>query len=78
MNATGYIELIPYLRGETGLAEAVDAIKRATRRYARRQQTWFRHQLPSGAFALDATQSVAVLTSEITKTWHANRSVNSV
>ena len=39
--AIGYKELLPYLRGECGLAEAVSEIKTATRRYAKRQVTWF-------------------------------------
>jgi tRNA dimethylallyltransferase len=69
LNATGYIELIPYLRGECDLATAVAAIKRATRRYARRQITWLRHQLPDGAVRLDALQPVDVLADEIARCW---------
>jgi tRNA dimethylallyltransferase len=40
--AIGYKELFPYLRGEISLDEAAEAIKRETRRYAKRQMTWFR------------------------------------
>ena len=40
--AIGYKELLPYLRGETSLAEATERLKIATRRYAKRQMTWFR------------------------------------
>jgi tRNA dimethylallyltransferase len=43
--AVGVRELIAYSRGETSLAEAVAAGQQATRRYAKRQMTWFRHQL---------------------------------
>jgi tRNA dimethylallyltransferase len=39
--AIGYKELLPYLRGECTLEEAIDALKTATRRYAKRQITWF-------------------------------------
>ena len=39
--AIGYKELLGYLRGETTLAESVESLKRATRRYAKRQMTWF-------------------------------------
>lgn len=39
--AIGYKELLGYLRGEQSLAEATEALKRATRRYAKRQITWF-------------------------------------
>jgi tRNA dimethylallyltransferase len=39
--AIGYKELLGYLRGEESLANAVEDLKRATRRYAKRQMTWF-------------------------------------
>ncbi len=40
--ALGYREMVAYLRGRSTLAEAVALIKRNTRRYAKRQLTWFR------------------------------------
>ncbi len=40
--AIGYKELVPVVEGYADLDDAVDAIKRATRRYAKRQLTWFR------------------------------------
>lgn len=40
--AIGYKEMLPYLRGEESLADAADRIKQNTRRYAKRQMTWFR------------------------------------
>ncbi len=40
--ALGYKELLPYLRGETSLEAAVELLKRDTRRYAKRQLSWFR------------------------------------
>ena len=39
--AIGYKELLGYLAGEESLAEAVETLKMATRRYAKRQMTWF-------------------------------------
>ena len=44
MKAAGFPELWGYLRGEIALAAAIAAGQRATRRYAKRQMTWFRHQ----------------------------------
>ncbi|WP_283606582.1 tRNA (adenosine(37)-N6)-dimethylallyltransferase MiaA [Faecalispora anaeroviscerum] len=44
MQAIGYKELLPFFRGEIPLAEAQDTIKRETRRYAKRQLTWFRRE----------------------------------
>lgn len=40
--ALGLKELSSYLDGETGLGEAVEALKMNTRRFAKRQMTWFR------------------------------------
>lgn len=45
MKAVGVPELLGHLRGETSLDEAVALARRATRRYAKRQMTWFRHQM---------------------------------
>lgn len=42
MQAIGYKEIIEYLDGKTSLSEAVDKIKRESRRYAKRQLTWFK------------------------------------
>ena len=39
--AIGHKELIPFLKGECTLDEAVENLKRETRRYAKRQMTWF-------------------------------------
>lgn len=41
----GLLELIKYTKGELELSDAVEQAQRATRRYAKRQLTWFRHQL---------------------------------
>ena len=40
--AIGYKELIPYFRNEMPLEECLDKIRRNSRRYAKRQLTWFR------------------------------------
>ncbi len=41
--AIGYKEIITYLDGKCTLSEAVEQLKLSTRRYAKRQLTWFRH-----------------------------------
>jgi tRNA dimethylallyltransferase len=46
MKAHGVPWLIRHLAGEIGLADAAAGTKRDTRRYTKRQGTWFRHQLP--------------------------------
>ena len=42
MKALGVPPLLAYLRGETGFDAAVELAKRDSRRYAKRQLTWFR------------------------------------
>ncbi len=45
MKAVGLLELLSHLRGDVPLDTAIAAAQRATRRYAKRQMTWFRHQM---------------------------------
>ena len=45
MKALGVPELITYLRDKMTLEDAVSAAKQATKRYAKRQMTWFRGQI---------------------------------
>jgi len=56
MKAVGLRELGRHLAGETALEEAIAEGCRATRRYAKRQYTWFRHQIP-GANTYNAQHS---------------------
>ncbi|MGH6931560.1 MAG: tRNA (adenosine(37)-N6)-dimethylallyltransferase MiaA [Dongiaceae bacterium] len=46
MKALGLRELIDHLNGRAELAESVARTQQATRNYAKRQLTWFRHQMP--------------------------------
>ena len=45
MKAVGLPELFRHLRGNIDLDSAIASAQQATRRYAKRQMTWFRHQL---------------------------------
>ena len=69
LKTTGYIEMIPFVRGECTLAAAVDAIQRASRRYARRQITWFRHQLAEPILRVDAAKPREQIVQTIIKEW---------
>ena len=42
MQAIGYKEIVEYLNNELSLEEAIEKIKQETRRYAKRQITWFK------------------------------------
>ena len=46
LKAVGYRQLAAYLRGEISLDAALDDARQETRRYAKRQMTWFRNQTP--------------------------------
>ncbi len=71
MKAIGYRHMAAYLRGELSLDEAVTQMKRDTRRYAKRQMTWFR-RLPEvhwfqGEEASDALEKVKRFLDKFTK-----------
>jgi tRNA dimethylallyltransferase len=69
LNAHGYAELMPYLRGERTLHDALELARKNTRDYTRRQLTWYRTQLPPGALWLDATRPRAELADAIVEAW---------
>lgn len=56
MRALGLPAFLRHQAGELGLEEAIDEAQQATRRYAKRQTTWFRHQIVSD-FILNAQYS---------------------
>ena len=49
----GYKELFPYFDGSSNLDDCLDKIKQNSRRYAKRQYTFFNHQLPVKWFDVD-------------------------
>jgi len=51
-NATGYGEIRRLAAGECTVEEAMGRVVISTRQYAKRQRTWFRHQLPANAVQL--------------------------
>ena len=55
--AIGFREIAGHLAGRTTRAEAVAAIQQATRRYAKRQMTWFRRERWLKTVCLDAGQT---------------------
>ena len=65
MQGIGYKEIIKYLDGEYTLDEAIDIIKRDSRRYAKRQLTWFRRYNDAKWFNLDEYSDSQVLKNDI-------------
>lgn len=60
IQAIGYKELFQYLKNEITLEEAVELIKRESRRYAKRQFTWFRRDKKITWFNLDEIDEESV------------------
>lgn len=57
----GYLDFFNYLQGKVGLGEAIEKFKQGTRNFAKRQLTWFRHQLPLTWIDLDNQKPVEVI-----------------
>lgn len=45
LGAIGYKEMLPYLKGDASKEETISAISQNSRRYAKRQLTWFRNKM---------------------------------
>ncbi len=58
MQAIGYKELVEYYDGKCTLGEAAENIKQASRRYAKRQMTWFRRNKDINWLAVDKSENV--------------------
>ncbi|MBD3582961.1 tRNA (adenosine(37)-N6)-dimethylallyltransferase MiaA [Flavobacterium selenitireducens] len=58
LQTVGYRELFDYFDGKTNLETAVEAIKTNTRRFAKRQLTWFRRNNDTTWFAFDDRLSI--------------------
>lgn len=70
LDGVGYREVVTMLQGQLPEVELRDAILVSTRRYAKRQDTWFRHQLPpSQVWTIDATDTPAVVATRILERW---------
>nr|WP_317411936.1 tRNA (adenosine(37)-N6)-dimethylallyltransferase MiaA [uncultured Solibaculum sp.] len=61
LQAIGHKELFPYLKGEVSLEEALERLKQSTRRYAKRQLTWFRRDERIHWLEADALGSFDIL-----------------
>jgi tRNA dimethylallyltransferase len=69
LDGIGVREAVEYLHGQRTRATVPEAIAVSTRQYAKRQQTWFRHQLGPSVLALDASRSPERLAAEIAEAW---------
>ncbi len=69
LDAIGMREAVQYLQGERSRESVAEAIAQSTRQYARRQETWFRHQLGGAVLTLDASRGPQAVAREIIRLW---------
>jgi tRNA dimethylallyltransferase len=69
LDGVGVREAVEYLHGRRPRESVAEAIATSTRQYAKRQQTWFRHQLEGTVRMLDATRAPERLAAEIAEAW---------
>jgi tRNA dimethylallyltransferase len=69
LDGIGVREAVEYLHGHRGRATVAEAIAASTRQYAKRQQTWFRHQLGPNLLTLDASRPPECLAADIAEAW---------
>ncbi len=62
--AIGYKELMPYLKGESELEPCVERLKQVTRKYAKRQLTWFRRDDRIHYIRVDGVKSFSQIVDE--------------
>ena len=73
MQAIGYRQVIEYLRKERSLPETIALVKRRTWQFARRQMTWFRHQLPTEWLTVSAGETPAAVAARVLRWSGLNR-----
>lgn len=71
MNGVGYREMAEHVAGRLSLEDAIERTQRATRRYARRQRTWFRRQLPPDAVRVSAATDLDLCTRAVVGAWRS-------
>ncbi|NOT08381.1 MAG: tRNA (adenosine(37)-N6)-dimethylallyltransferase MiaA [Gemmatimonadales bacterium] len=69
LDGVGIREAVQYLHGARSRESVAEAIVVSTRQYAKRQETWFRHQLQGPVLTLDATRPAEQLAAEIAVAW---------
>jgi tRNA dimethylallyltransferase len=69
LDAIGPREAVEYLHGLRPRESVAAAVATASRQYAKRQETWFRHQLDGMVITLDATRPPEEVAAEIARRW---------
>jgi len=73
LDGVGIREAVEYLHGRRTRDSVAGAIATSSRQYAKRQETWFRHQIKTPALVLDAARPSDELAQQIANQWKAAR-----
>jgi len=73
LDGVGTREAVEYLQGLRPRETVAAAIVTRTRQYAKRQETWFRHQITGERLTLDASRSPDAMAAEIAAAWGARQ-----
>jgi len=74
LDGVGIREAVEYLHGHRPRESVAGAVATSTRQYAKRQQTWFRHQLGAPVLTLDASRGPERVAADIVEQWKARAS----
>jgi len=72
LDGVGIREAVEYLCGERTRESVAGAVTIASRQYAKRQETWFRHQLRGPVLTLDASRPADAIAADIAAAWAAD------
>lgn len=75
LDGVGIREAVEYLQGLRSRPSVAEAITISTRQYAKRQETWFRHQLRGPVLTLDATGAPERIAETIAQAWSGSETV---
>lgn len=77
LDAIGPREAVEYLQGQRSRDSVAEAVTIASRQYAKRQETWFRHQLEGEVLCLDASRPAEEVAGEIAEAWRRRSAADS-
>lgn len=73
LDAIGPREAVEFLHGQRSRESVAEAVAIASRQYAKRQETWFRHQLEGEVLTLDATRPPDEVAAQIVQRWNERK-----
>jgi tRNA dimethylallyltransferase len=75
LQALGYRQVVEYLRGGPSLPDTIALVKQKTRQFAKRQMTWFRHQLPIHWLQVTEAEAPEITARRVLEAWRPTSTV---